>query len=94
MQSPKNQEYYYEDKEKIQDQENPTTTIISEQNGDIVDSTTSSLLKNKKRVHYPQVNGGQTVKDNVKTDSLQQNYDKTISGKKKRKENIHHVRFN
>jgi hypothetical protein len=84
MQSPKRQEYYRQDKERKQEDESPTTTTIvdqgEEQKGDIIDSTTLLAVKNKKRVHYPHINGEKPALDTEKTDSLQQNYDKTSSG--------------
>ena len=58
-----------------------------EEKGDIIDSTTTPLaaVKNKKRVHYPHLNGEQPVQDTVKTDSLQQNHDKITAGTRKQK---------
>jgi hypothetical protein len=94
MQSPKRQEYYHQDKERKQEDESPRTTIVEqeeEQIGDIIDSTTLLAVKNKKRVHYPQINGEQPALDTEKTDSLQQNYDKTSSGirNNKKKQTYH-----
>jgi hypothetical protein len=96
MQSPNHQKYYYDDKERKQGDESPTTTLLEhgeEQKGDIVDSTTPLAIKNKKRVHYPQANGAQPAIDSVKTDSLQQNHDKISSGKQKKK-HIICIKFN
>jgi hypothetical protein len=83
MQSPKRQEYYHKDNERKQEDKSPTTTILEqgeEQKGDITDSTTLLAVKNKKRVHYPHVNGEQSALNTEKTDSLQQNHDKISSG--------------
>ncbi len=78
------QSYDPKNKETKQENESPI-----EQKGDIIDSTTPlTIVKNKKRVHYPQINGEQPVLNTVKTNSLQENYDKTTSGKEKKIEII------
>ena len=67
------QSYDSKDKETKEENEDP----IEEQRGDISDSTTpSTLVKNKKRVHYPHLNGEDQVRNTEKTDSL------ATSGKK------------
>lgn len=72
MQSSNHRDYYHNEKGKKQEDESPTTTIdeIEEQKGEIIDS---AAVKNKKRVHYPQISGEHTGVDTEKTDSLQQN---------------------
>jgi hypothetical protein len=82
------QSYDPKNKETKQENESPIEQG-EEQKGDIIDSTTPlTIVKNKKRVHYPQINGEQPVLNTVKTNSLQENYDKTTSGKEKKIEII------
>ncbi len=64
----------YDPKDKETEHENEN--LIDEQRGDISDSTTPlAIVKNKKRVHYPHINGEQPVLNIEKTDNL------TTSGK-------------
>ncbi|CAF0928793.1 unnamed protein product [Rotaria sordida] len=105
MQSPRPREHYHKHKERKQEDESPTTTTeedkeeeeeVKKQIGDIFESTTPlTTVKNKKRVHYPQINGERSVT----TDSLQKNhetssvdlYSKTINGRSKKPTTGDHV---
>jgi len=83
MQSPSHQDHNYKDNERKQKDESPTTTIeeIEEGKNEIIDSTTPlEAVKNKKRVHYPQINGRHPTIDSVETDSLQKKYNISSSG--------------
>ncbi|CAF3337165.1 unnamed protein product [Rotaria socialis] len=80
MQSPSHREQYHKHKERKEEDASPTTTIeeekeeVEKQIGEIINSATPQpTVKNKKRVHYPQVNGDYSATDSKKTDSLQQN---------------------
>jgi hypothetical protein len=84
MQSPQYKEYYHKENGKKREDESPTTATeeTEEQLGEIIDSTTHlAAVKNKKRVHYPQINGEHSALNSEKTDSLQQNHTKSTSGK-------------
>lgn len=80
------QSYDPKDKATKQEYESPARLSIEEEEeeekGDISDSTTPlTTVKNKKRVHYPYINGEQPALDTGKTDHFQNNHEKTNSGK-------------
>lgn len=79
------QSYDPKDKEnKKENEESLARTSIDEDEdkSDIHDSTTPlTTVKNKKRVHYPHINGERSALDTDNTDQFQNNYDKTTSGK-------------
>jgi predicted MFS family arabinose efflux permease len=72
----------YDPKDKETEHENEN--LIDEQRGDISDSTTPlAIVKNKKRVHYPHLNGEQPVLNIEKTDNLTTSadlYSKSVTG--------------
>lgn len=78
------QSYDPQDKESKEKEESPARTSTDEEQGDFSDSTTPlTNIKNKKRVHYPYINGERPASDTDKTDLFQNNHEKTTSGKRK-----------
>ena len=82
MQSPGYPDYAYLTQERQREDDSPTRTNEEQQADPVEPSTTPTAVKNKKRVHYPQINGEHLTKDTSKTDCLPSHPDPSTTSKR------------